>query len=166
MGRMILIVLLTILLGSYAVLSALDRLRWMRTEPDTRGRVSLALLFLFTSLGHFPDAAGMAEMLPPWVPNRVAIVYVTGVLEMAGAIGLLVPRYSRLAGICLLLFLIAVFPANVYAALTRAPMGAHEAGPVYLLVRGPFQLLLVWWTYRFAVNNRLSRQARPASPLR
>jgi uncharacterized membrane protein len=79
---------------------------------------------------------------------------VTGILEMAGAIGLLVPRFSRLAGTCLLLFLIAVFPANVYAAITRAPMGGHETGPVYLLVRGPFQLLLMWWTYRFAVTQR------------
>lgn len=166
MGRMILIVLLTILIGSYAVLSALDRLGWIRSEPDTRGRVSLALLFLFTSLGHFATTAAMAEMLPPWVPNRVAIVHVTGVLEMAGAIGLLVPRYSRLAGLCLLLFLIAVFPANVYAALTRAPMGGHEAGPMYLLVRGPFQLLLMWWTYRFAAKNRRSHTARPASPIR
>jgi uncharacterized membrane protein len=150
---MILLVLLTILLGSYAGLSLLDRLGWMRTAPGRRGRVSLALLFMVTSLGHFAQTAQMAEMLPARVPNRDAIVYVTGVLEAAGALGLLVPRFSRLAGICLLLFLIAVFPANVYAAFARAPMGGHDAGPVYLLVRGPFQLLLVWWTWRFAVRG-------------
>lgn len=150
---MVLLALLTILLGSFGALTALDSIGWVRTAPETRGRISLALLFLFTSLGHFATTREMAEMLPPWVPNRVAIVYVTGVLEMAGAVGLLIPRFSRAAGICLLIFLIAVFPANVYAALARAPMGGHEAGPMYLLVRGPFQLLLIWWTYRFVVRR-------------
>lgn len=162
---MILIVLLAILLGSYAVLSLLDRLGWVRTDSGRRGRASLALLFMFTSLGHFAQTAQMAEMLPAWVPSRVAIVYVTGVLEAAGAIGLLIPQFSRLAGTCLLLFLVAVFPANVYAAFARAPMGGHEAGPMYLLARGPFQLLLMWWTWRFAVRRPLS-QARSASPNR
>ena len=163
---MILAALLTILLGSFGVLTALDRAGWVRTGPDTRGRISLAVLFLFTSLGHFATTGDMAAMLPPWVPNRVAIVYVTGLLEMAGAVGLLVPRVSRLAGMCLLLFLIAVFPANVYAAFARAPMGGHEAGPMYLLVRGPFQLLLMWWTWHFAVRRPPAQEARSAGPVR
>ena len=146
---MTLVILLAILLGTYFLLGL------TRISRSSRGRASLALLFLFTGMGHFAQTEAMAAMLPSWVPNRVAIVYVTGLLEIAGAIGLLVPRVSRLAAVCLLAFLICVFPANVYAAAQRVDMGGHDAGPAYLLVRGPFQLLLVWWTYRFGVRSEL-----------
>jgi uncharacterized membrane protein len=145
---MILIALIAILTGSYAVLAATAP----QMDDKRRGRISLALLLLFTGLGHFVNPEPMAAMLPPWVPGRVPIIYITGVLEWAGAIGLLVPRHARLAGMCLLAFLIAVFPANVFAALNYVGMGGHDAGPAYLLVRGPFQLGLMWWTYHFAVR--------------
>jgi uncharacterized membrane protein len=94
----------------------------------------------------------MAGMLPSWVPGRKAIVLVTGVLELAGAAGLLIPGFARLAGGALIVFLVLVFPANVFAALNRIDLGGHGAGPMYLLVRIPFQLLLIGWTYWFAVR--------------
>ncbi len=144
---MILLALTGILLGSYAVLAILPGV-----DRAQRGRISLALLFLFTGLGHFVNPEPMAAMLPSWVPARVPIIYLTGVLEWAGAIGLLVRRYSRAAGICLLAFLVAVFPANVFAAFNHVNMGGHDAGPAYLLVRAPFQLLLMWWAYHFAIR--------------
>jgi uncharacterized membrane protein len=145
---MILVALIAILTGSYAVLAVTAP----RIDEKRRGRISLALLLLFTGLGHFVNPEPMAAMLPPSVPARLPIIYVTGLLEWAAAIGLVVPRYSRAAGLCLMAFLVAVFPANVFAALNSVAMGGHEAGPAYLLVRGPFQLGLVWWTYRFAVQ--------------
>ncbi len=146
---MILVALCAILIGSYAVLHVAAP----RMDNGRRGRISLALLFLFTGLGHFVNPQPMADMLPAWVPARVPIIYVTGLLELAGAIGLVVPRYSRLAGICLLAFLVAVFPANVFAAVNHVAMGGHEMGPAYLLVRGPFQLALMWWTQHFALGS-------------
>jgi uncharacterized membrane protein len=151
---MILVALGAILSGSYAVLGVAAP----RMDADRRGRISLALLFLFTGLGHFVNPQPMADMLPAWVPARVPIIYATGLLEWAGAAGLVVPRYSRVAGICLLAFLIAVFPANVFAALNHVAMGGHETGPAYLFVRGPFQLALMWWTYHFAVRSRALQQ--------
>jgi uncharacterized membrane protein len=78
---------------------------------------------------------------------------VTGVLEWASAIGLLLPGVSRVAGLCLISFLVLVFPANVYAAVNQIAMGGHESGPAYLLVRGPFQALLVWWAYWSTVGR-------------
>lgn len=145
---MILIALIAILTGSYAVLAVTAP----HMDDKRRGRISLALLFLFTGLGHFVNPEPMAAMLPPWLPGRVPIIYITGVLEWAAAIGLLVPRYARAAGLCLVAFLVAVFPANVFAALNYVGMGGHEAGPAYLFVRAPFQLGLMWWTYHFAVR--------------
>lgn len=153
---MILLVLLTILLGSYALLSA------FRVEARRRGQLSLALLFLFTGMGHFAQTDAMSGMLPPWVPARTAIIWASGVFEWLLAVGLLMPRHARAAGVCAVAFLVLVFPGNVYAALNHVPMGGHEAGPAYLLVRAPFQALLIAWAYWFAVR-RDDAPARRAS---
>jgi uncharacterized membrane protein len=50
--------------------------------------------------------------------------------------------------------------ANVYAAINRVDMGGHGAGPMYLLVRAPFQLLLIGWAYGFAVRTGARSSAR------
>lgn len=81
-------------------------------------RWAMAVFFVIAGLSHFgPARAGFVGMVPPWVPvNHDLVIVVTGILEICGGIGLLVPATSRAAGLALVLFLIAVFPANVYAA--------------------------------------------------
>ena len=148
-----LLLLLLLLVGPYALLALAGR--WFgapRLSPPERARVGLTLFFAFTAFGHFVRTEEMAEMLPPPVPYRVGLVYLTGVFELAGAAGVWVPRLRRLAGICLIVMLLGVLPANVYAALNRVAFGGHEAGPAYLLVRVPFQLLVAWWVYFAAVR--------------
>jgi uncharacterized membrane protein len=54
----------------------------------SRAKIATSLFFAFTALGHFIRAEEMSAMLPPWIPYRVAIVYVTGVLELLEAVGL------------------------------------------------------------------------------
>jgi uncharacterized membrane protein len=69
------------------------------------------------------------------------------VFEIAGAIGLLLPQTRRLAGICLVLLLVAMFTANVNAALNEIPLGGQDPTPLWL--RTPMQILyigMVWWT--------------------
>jgi uncharacterized membrane protein len=71
----------------------------------------------------------MAAMIPPrlrftGIARPAVLVAVTGVCEIAGGIGLLVPGTRLAAGICLAVFLIAVFPANAYAAGHREKFGA------------------------------------------
>ena len=90
----------------------------------------LAAVFLITGIGHFiPKVArGMAAMIPPalrrpgW-PSGRSLVRFTGVCEIAGGIGLLVPATQFAAGMALVVFLIAVFPANTYAALHPESFG-------------------------------------------
>jgi uncharacterized membrane protein len=154
MTMTIIAILVGILIGTFAVLTVADRLMGPgRLSSGLRGRVSLALVFLFTGIGHFIQTQEMAQMLPAWIPARVGIIYVTGLFEWAGAAGLLVPWLSRAAGVCLIVFLVLVFPANIHAALTRVELGGHGIGSAYLLVRGPLQLLLIWWAYWFAVRK-------------
>ena len=124
--------------------------RWSSTARRLRPvapRLGLACVFLVTGISHFTRTDELAAMLPPDFPERARIVHATGVLELAGAIGLLVPRCSRVAAAALIVFLIAVFPANIWAAFHRTGPGIHVAGPIYLLVRGPFQLLLIAWAW-------------------
>jgi uncharacterized membrane protein len=120
-----------------------------------RGRIGVSLVFAFTAIGHFVKTSEMAQMLPPWVPMRVPLIYFTGILEWIGAVAILISPLSRYTGIALCIFLLALFPSNVYAAFQRVDFGGHGAGPVYLLVRVPLQLFLIGWIYWFAIRQNL-----------
>jgi uncharacterized membrane protein len=117
------------------------------------GAAGLGLLFFFTGSGHFLQTEAMAQMLPPWVPAPVALVYLSGVLEFALAIGFLIPETRRSAGWMAAAVLVLFFPANIYAALNHIPMGGHAWGPVYLLVRAPLQLAILLWAYWFTLRR-------------
>ena len=86
-------------------------------------------------------------MLPPWVPFRIELVYLTGLLELLIGIALFIPRYQPLAAKIAIVVFVAFFPANIYAALNSIGLGGHEWGPVYLLIRGPLQIILIAWAY-------------------
>ena len=122
-------------------------------ETRTAGRSGLSLVFVITGLAHFVQTAAMAQMLPPWVPGHIPIIYATGVLELGAAAGLQISCLVRATGICLLLFLVLVFPANIYSAMQQVDFGGHAMGPVYLLARAPLQVLLFGWTWWFAVRK-------------
>ncbi len=89
----------------------------------------------------------MAAMLPPAIPCRVELIYLTGALELLGALGVWIPGLMRLTGVCLILMLVGILPANIFSAINHVEFGGHAAGPAYLLIRVPFQLFLIWWTY-------------------
>ncbi len=105
-------------------------------------------MFVFTATAHFADTKhDLMAMIPAPLPGSLWLIYLTGVLEIAGAIGLLIPRFRRIAGICLVILLVAMFPANVNAALNGIPLRGEPPTPLWL--RLPIQLLFigtVWWT--------------------
>jgi uncharacterized membrane protein len=128
------------------------------------GAAGLGLLFIFTGAGHFLQTEVMAQMLPPWVPAPVALVYLSGVLEFALAIGFFIPETRRSAGWMAAAVLVLFFPANIYAALNHVPMGGHAWGPVYLLVRAPLQVAILLWVCWFAIRRPSSAIAREEVP--
>lgn len=111
-------------------------------------RIGLALLFPFTASAHFtPMKHDLAAMIPPPFTGAMWLITLTGMLEIAGAAGLLIPRFRKAAAICLALMLVALFPANVYAALNDVPLRGNAPTPLWL--RTPMQILwiaLLWWT--------------------
>ena len=126
---------------------------WLARRTEAAGVVGPALLFVFTASGHFLQTEVMAQMLPSWVPAREALVYATGVLELAIAIALFLPETRRAAGWMAAAVLMLFFPANIYAAMNHVPMGGHAWGPVYLLVRAPLQLAILAWVYWFTIRR-------------
>jgi uncharacterized membrane protein len=112
------------------------------------GLIAVVIMFVFTGATHFTGMKhDYAAMLPSPLSGNLGIIYLSGVLEIAGAVGLLIPRTRRLAGICLALYLVAVFPGNVYAAVNEVPFRGEPPTPLWL--RTPIQLFfigMVLWT--------------------
>lgn len=110
-------------------------------------RVGLAVMLFFTAAAHFnsmrPD---LIAMVPPFVPNPGLMVTFTGICEILGAIGLLIPRTRRIAALALILLLLAVLPANIYAA--REGVTLRGAAPTPMVPRIALQALFIaalWW---------------------
>jgi uncharacterized membrane protein len=90
-------------------------------------------------------------MLPDVVPWKPETVLFTGLCEIAGGLGLLVPRLRRLAGVMLAIYFVCVFPANIQNALNGgAGLVGLPAAPWYYWVRLAFQPLVIWWALRAA----------------
>jgi uncharacterized membrane protein len=152
---------LIVLVGSLLVFRALGAFgiaRFASWKEATRH--ALAVLFLFTASAHFTGMRhDMARMVPAAVPWPEAVVAFTGACEIAGAIGLLVPRLQRAAGLALIVFLVAVFPANVRAAREGVTLGGRAATP--LVWRAPMQVLLIGLVYWVTWTGASREPSRP-----
>ena len=140
---------LFVLVVSFLLLRGLGLLGVRRLSSwREAGLVAVVIMFLFTGATHFTGMKhDYAAMFPGPLSGNLGIIYLSGVLEIAGALGLLVPRTRRLAGICLALYLVAVFPGNVYAAVNEVPFRGEPPTPLWL--RTPIQLFfigMVLWT--------------------
>jgi uncharacterized membrane protein len=111
-------------------------------------RFALALMFVSTGVAHFlpRGRTEMVRMVPPGLPRPDLLVTVTGIFELLGALGLLVPGLVRASAYALIALLVALFPANVHAARMRLMVVGRPAMP--LTMRLPLQLVWIsalWW---------------------
>lgn len=94
-------------------------------------RVGLAALFALTAFAHFTGRrADLIAMVPPRLPHPGLLVTVTGVLELAGAVALLVPATAGWAAAGLALLLLAMFPANASAARRGLTLAGRPVTPL------------------------------------
>ena len=101
--------------------------------------------FIGAGVMHFVIPRAYRRMMPPYIPAPEAMVYVSGVAEIAGGAGLMMTRSRRLAGWWLIATLIAVFPANVHMALNPGEFPKVPGGEKALWARLPFQGVFVAW---------------------
>ena len=105
-------------------------------------RWSMAVMLLVTASAHWgAKRADLVAMVPPFFPQPELLVTLTGILELAGAAGLVYARTSRVAAVCLALLFIAMFPANIYAAQHHLSIGGRPV--TGLPLRTFVQLVLV-----------------------
>jgi uncharacterized membrane protein len=141
--------ILVILVVSWLVFRSVGALgvAALATWQDS-ARHALAVMFFFTGSAHFNKMKhDLAQMVPKVFSDRWAVIYVTGVLELLGAVGLLLTKLRAAAGICLIALLIAMFPANVKAAREKLLLRGKPATQLWL--RLAMQLLfigLLWWS--------------------
>ena len=134
-------VLLVATLAAWAVGTARRRPAGWRDHA----RRGLAVAMVFAGVAHLAGPDPFVQHLPDWVPAREALVLVSGLAEIGLGLALIVGRAWRTAaGRLLALYLIAVFPANVYVAVAGVDVEGQPGG-AYSWIRLPFQLLFVAW---------------------
>jgi len=109
----------------------------------------MAAMLLLTASAHFvpatvtamPNHADLVRMVPPVVPFADAVVYLTGVLELIGALGLVVAATRRVTGVGLAVLFVLLLPANIYAAVADVPYNGGEVTPLWLRV--PLQVVYI-----------------------
>ena len=106
-----------------------------------------AVLYAGAGILHFAKPAPYLRIMPPYIPWPVLAVRLSGVLEIVGGLGLLLPNTRRAAAWALIALLIAVFPANIYMATHPTAAGAATIPAVWLWARLPVQPLLMLWLY-------------------
>jgi uncharacterized membrane protein len=146
-----LMLVLIVLLASWLVLRGIGAVgvHALASWQDS-ARYALVVMFVFTASAHFNKMKhDLARMIPAFFPRPLLIVYVTGVLEILGALGLVLPEFRRLAGICLIALLVGMFIANVSAAQKGLTLRGRPPTPLWL--RAPMQVFfiaLLWWSTR------------------
>lgn len=147
------LIMLALMTGPWLLAKGWERLVGRAVDARAAAAIGLGMMFVFTGIGHFAMTDAMVQMLPAWVPERLWLVYATGILEFLIAVGLFLPRTRRVAGWTAAAVLVLFFPANVYAAFNHVPMGGHSWGPVYLLVRVPLQTVALLWAWWFTIRH-------------
>ncbi|MCC5968672.1 MAG: hypothetical protein JJU15_01850 [Pararhodobacter sp.] len=108
-------------------------------------RHGLAIGLLVVGLDHLVTPERYLAMIEGFLPAPQFIVALTGLCEIAGAIGLLFPATRRIAGLALAAYFVAVFPANIANAIGGLNVAGLPQSPWYFWVRLAFQPLFVWW---------------------
>jgi len=119
-------------------------------EITLSARIAMSVMLVFTAMAHFAFTNGMAMMLPDFIPFKIKIIYLTGIIEIAAAIGLFIPDFKTITALFLILFFIIILPANIYAAIKNVDYQKatfNGNGLRYLWFRIPLQILFIAWTY-------------------
>ena len=112
---------------------------------------AIGILFIVAGANHFVSPGFYQTIMPPLLPWPMALIYISGVAEILGGAGVLVPWARRFAGWGLIALLVAVFPANIYA--TMRGMNGAALMQAILIVRLPFQAVLIAWVYKSCVTR-------------
>jgi uncharacterized membrane protein len=107
--------------------------------------LGLAAFFINVGIDHFINPDFYLSIMPPAFPLHLEAVYISGLFEVLGGLGVLIPRLRKFSGWGLIALLIAVYPANIYMALT--PEAFPDVPLSALYIRLVFQFIFFYWAY-------------------
>lgn len=109
----------------------------------------LTVFMVGAGINHFLSPAPYVGMMPPQLPAPEALVAISGVAEILGGLGLILPATRRLAAWGLIALFVAIFPANLNMALRHLPLGTRVVPTWALWARLPLQVVLIAWAALF-----------------
>lgn len=113
--------------------------------------VCMSLLYAAAGVNHFVNSKIYLQIVPPWLPQHLLLVYISGFFEIASGILLLPSTTRRFAAWCIIFLLIAIFPANIQ--MTISYYRAHNPYLWLTIIRLPLQFVLIWWAWKFSKTN-------------
>ena len=114
-----------------------------QSRPRRYSLFVIAILFLLAGANHFLNPDFYLRIMPPYLPAHLELIYLSGLFEMLGGVGILVPGIRRLSSWGLAALLLAVLPANVHMALNPEQFPSIPIAALY--ARLPFQFVLIAW---------------------
>ncbi|MEO7030030.1 MAG: MauE/DoxX family redox-associated membrane protein [Acidobacteriaceae bacterium] len=123
------------------------------------GRVLMSVMYVAAGLGHFVATRVYERIMPDYLPAHHQLVLISGAAEIAGGLGVLVPRTRRAAAWGLVVLLVVVMPANIWMVQHSE---RYADVPLWVLwVRLPLQLPLIWWAWMYTRVERARTSGLP-----
>ena len=107
----------------------------------------IGCMFAIAGILHFVFPNMYLKIMPEYIPNHKAMVFWSGVFEILGGIGIMIPFSRTISAIGLILLLIVVFPANLDMFQKAYKKRAFSLYTLATLIRLPIQFLLIYWVY-------------------
>ena len=117
----------------------------MRSKIKTLSIIIMTLFYTMAGTNHFINPDWYVRIVPPILPFKTAIVYISGILEIILGTLLIFPKTRFIASWGLILLLVAVYPANIYVALTNGEV--MDTTPLIAWGRLPFQFVFIGLAY-------------------
>ena len=150
-----------LMLGVFVLIHLPGLRRWPGgAEPWEKAAGAMGVVLLLPAWSHFVEPARFVAMIPPLLPWPEELVLASGVVELIVALGLLVPRSRRRAAWAGIALFLAIWPANIYTAISGDYPAAFSQSPLYHGLRVPFQLLYVGWAGWIALGHIPGRGLR------
>ncbi len=148
---------LIVLISVFIIGLIIIKLRTKKTNWQLAGRIAMSVMLVFTAIAHFVFTEGMTQMIPNFFPFKKELVYLTGILEIIFAIGLLIPKTKIITGWTLIVFFLVILPANIKASMEHINYqtgGLDGKGMDYLWFRIPLQILFIVWVFFVAIKKK------------
>jgi uncharacterized membrane protein len=113
----------------------------------------MSFMYIFIGTKHFTDPQYFLDIVPPQLPSKLFLVYLTGLIEVVGGAAILSPKSRKVGAYLLIFLLVFVFPANIYLYVSDTPQNLLGITKTDALIRMPFQIPLIILAYWHSKKN-------------